>query len=650
MLFTPGLFPKNESFELVISPSHKEKIALLSNAMPEDSLQAPIVLSIIYKEPISLGATIGIIIGTFLGISFVLLHNLPIRISFKWLIVYGIIILCSIATLYPYISHGGQWGINDWDYRYSLAHIYSATIKEYHQIPFWNPYICGGAAGLGDPEFSLVTPYFLLQFLLGEEMGTGISIILCFIITGLGVARLAKTLQLPPLAALLSAIIVLFSSALLLKTAEGHTTIIFAFMWIPWALFAWLTAYRAPRPAYSKWAFLCGIFLTLALLQGGIYILSYTALAFGAFIGLANNRKKACLISLFAGTWMIGLGSFQLIPTLFWLKQFPDQAFVGSTYTYARFWDIFFGRYMQGVFVLKNQLSLWHEYGAYIGYGTFACALLGISYAKQSKIVRVLILGMVITLIMSSIGPLLAPVLAYLPFIPRSNISRLVLFSILCGGILAGFGVKRVLSLRSPYHAGALLILLGFISIDLISLAYPIAEQGFVIPPITENIPRTSAPISHLSEMYEFRHQGRDVPRSYGAILKGYGTSSFCAVLGPKNSVITTAAGTIAPAYLSSSENTSVKLLSWSPNTIKFSYSSENNTVITINTNYAKGWHSSYGKINPDASLVGAELPAALDKEVSITYTPPGIFIGAIISLSTFVFAAFFLKRNIILK
>ncbi len=651
ILFTPGIFPKNESFELVISPSHKEKMALLSNAMPEDSIQAPIVLSIIYKEPISLNATIGIIIGTFLGISFVLLHYVPIRTSLKWILVHIIVLACSIATLYPYLSHGGLWGINDWDYRYSLGHIYSATIREYHQVPFWNPYICGGAAGLGDPEFSLITPYFLFQFLLGEEVGTGISIVLCFIITGLGAVRLAKTLQLPPLAALLSAIIVLFSSALLLKTAEGHTTIIFAFMWIPWVFFAWLKAYRALTPAHVAWTFLCGIFLTLALLQGGIYILSYTALAFAAFIVLANNKKKACSISAFAGIWMLGLGSFQLIPTLFWLKQFPDQAFVGSTYTYTKLWDIFFGRYTQGVFVLKDQLSLWHEYGAYIGYGTLACILLGISYVKEHKIVRVLIFGMIITLAISSIGPLLEPILAYIPFIPRSNISRLVIFSVLCGGILAGFGIKRVLSLQYSYHINALLILLGFISIDLISLAYPIAKQGFVIPPITENIPQTTVPISHLSEMYEFRHQGRDVPRSYGAILKGYGTSSFCAVLGPKNSVITTSAGKTSPAYLSSTKDTIVKLLHWSPNTIRFSYSSEKDTTVTLNTNYAKGWYSDYGTVKQNTGLVSIELPPATHKEVSVSYSPPGLIVGVLISASTLVFATiFFLKRKLILQ
>lgn len=630
---------KKQQFFLHISP-YKGTYHLVGT--PKESP----VYALLFSEPVSASSKHGIYIGTALGLSIIALYYIRMSLKKQW--VFAVVIICvySILATVPYVFRQSQWGIFDWDYRYSLAHIYQTTIINFDQFPLWNPYICGGAAALGDPEFAFFTPSFLLQFLFGVENGTGLAITLGFIITGIGVLLLAKSLKLHPVPALVSVVIVLFGSALTLKTTEGHTTIIFAFMWVPWIFWAWVASYRANAKLVHRMTLLCGLFLTFALLQGGIYILSYTAVAFAALSVLVPNKLRALHVSFFAYIWMIGLGSFQLVPTLFWVYEFPDQAFVGSAYTYNNLLDIFFGRYPQNAYVLQNQLSRWHEYGAYIGYGVFAFILVGISYIRHSRIARILLIGLVTSLFVSSLGPLFEPIIKYLQFLPRSNISRLVLYTIVCGGLLAGFGVKRLYSALPPIYGFIPLIIIGFICIDLLSLQYPIAEQGFSVTPVSGHITHSAYPISHITESFSIRKQGNDTPRSYAAILSGYGTSSFCSVIGPKPAVVTADIGESATKYLQTDAGTTAKLLSWTPNKIVFSYTSSKSTDISINLNSARGWKTSIGNIQYTNPLLTVRVPAGTHT-VKIQYLPPGMLLGIGISLVVCVFAALSFRRSI---
>jgi hypothetical protein len=632
LFFPRKSYGEKEKVFLSLTPLIGQSLALVANNRDDEQKEPSLVFSVLYREPISVGTQQGVIVGTALALSFVLLYQLRNHRKKQWIGAMVIIFLFSILATLPYIYRPSDWGIHDWDYRHSLSYIYQTTIRIYHQIPLWNPYICGGTAGLGDPEFAIFTPSFLLQFIFGVENGTGIALSVGFIITGFGMLFLAKALKLDPLPALLSSIVVIFSTALMLKATEGHTTIIFAYMWVPWIFWAWLYAYRTNT---QRWMLACGIFLSLALLQGGIYILSYTVVSLIGISLLSSRRKDAVLISLYAGIWMIGLTSFQLIPTLFFLREFPDQSFVGSAYTYMRLWDIFFGRYLQGTYVIPNQVSRWHEYGAYIGYGVFALVLIGASYFKSSKIVRILLFGMVVTLILSSLGPLFEPLLHHLHFLPRSNVSRLVLFTILCGSLVAGFGMKRLLLLTASRYPLLPLVLVGFIAIDLLSIDYPIAEQAFVIPRVSKTLPQSPRPLTYVSDAYEMRYQGNDIPRAYAAAQKGYGTFSFCSVIGPQSSVVTTSVVNPSPSYIWAEEGVSTTLVSWSPNKIVFSYDAPQTTEVFINSNSAKGWQVDRGSIVRTSSLLTVHVPAG-KQTVTVQYQPKGMVVGILITFGTF--------------
>ncbi len=613
--------PKQE-VSLVITPRAGKVVTLRTVE------SGTLVFSTLHTKPVSFGTKQGVLIGSALGLAILLLWLARgMRMRYQWGIAVGIIILGAFLVTLPYTYRPSAWGINDWDYHHSLSHIYQQTIRQYHELPLWNPYFCGGTAALGDPEFAVFTPYFILQYLFGVESGTGYALLFCFAITGIGVMVLGKYLGLLPFEATFASIIVLCSSALVLKASEGHTPIIFAYMWVPWVFWAWL----------QKRALLCGVFLALMLLQGGVYILSYTALSFIALTILRKNKLRAFRVSLFAGLWMIGLSGFQLIPTLYWLKEYQDEAFVSSTYTLNNLPDIFFGRYLHHTFILKNQVSDWHEYGAYIGYGVLLLVVLGASYYASRKTVRILLLGTVLTILVASVGPIFSSFVTHIPYIPRSNISRIILFTLLSGSLLAGFGMKRLIQLSSRAWAVPVL-LAGFICIDLASLAYPIAEQGFSVPRVTDALPTLAYPIAYTPETFSIRQQGLDMPRAYAATLQGYGTSSFCNVVGPKSAVAQITTKNPHPPFITSGPDTDVKLLYWSQNTIKLSVNTKQESDIGLNANYAPGWRTSAGFIYRNKPRLTLQVPSG-DREITLWYHPPGMHVGLLVSGVSFVIA-----------
>lgn len=608
---------------------HRDQTAVLRATIPTDGAADPVlVFSTLHRKPVSLGTQQGALVGTALGLALLLLSLVKGRsVQQQWAGAILFICLAAFLITLPYTYRAMPWGIGDWDYHHSQAHIYQQTIREYGEVPLWNPYFCGGTAALGDPEYAVLTPAFALQYFWGVETGAGLVLLLGFIITGMGVVVLGKYLGLAPVEAALSALIVIGSSALVLKASEGHLPIIFAYMWVPWILWSWL----------QNKSFRCGIFLTFALLQGGIYILSYTAIALGILLFMQPNRWQSFRSALVAGLWMLGLSSWQFIPTLYWLAEYQDEAFVASTNTLMNLPDIFFGRYMHNAFVINNQVSGWHEYGAYIGYGVLILALIGTSYIRSRKVVLALIVCTVVALAISSAGPVLEPLFSLLPFIPRSNISRVVLFTLLGLGLLAGFGFKRLTAQRGWAQVMAI-VLAGFICIDLASLAYPIAEQGFTVPRVNDPLPAAMYPISYTDTTHTVRQQGRDIPRAYGATLQGYGTFSFCGVVGPDSAVALPTSDQPAP-FITTTTAAEAKLLSWSPNTIRLKVSALQESKVTLNVNYAPGWQTNYGEVLRDQSPLTIAIPAG-EAEMKVHYQPPGLLLGIAVTVLTLLAAA----------
>ncbi len=583
------------------------------------------------------GLVQGGMIGSALLLAVALMSTIQNPKKKYWVAVLIIILFAPLAVMGYWFSTG-DLGIADWDFYFTLHDSYRKAILTNHTFPFWNPYICGGTAGLGDPEFPVFSPTFLLEFLFGIPLGIRMAITLSIIVTASGMLALARSLGRSVEAGLIAALAVAFGTVSLLEITEGHVNV-FAAMWIPWILYSWLQSYRGKMKPI-----VCAVFLALAFLGGGIYLLMYTTFAFIALIICVSDRRRAALRTLQSGLWALGLVSFKLVPVLLWLRQFPDGAYQSSTYTLPWIMDILFGRYLHGSYIIPNQASGWHEYGAYIGYAVGLLALIGLSRFWKSRVIRALAVASIVTILVSALGPYLKPVFDPLWFFPRSNISRLILFAVIPLALLAAYGADRIAKIFPRGGKAVRTLLVGIVAIDIISLTYQLSEQAFVLPHVVPQVSPAPYPIAFTPNRYDDLGSGSTHTRSFDAYKAGYGTLVYCSVLGPTPSVRTIYDEGDTEAVSVLDKKAKVSLVSWNYNTVRVHVDAPENTQVVLNTNYANGWMANGKQASIVSNRVAAEVSAG-SSDIVFQYKTPGFRLGILITLSTII-ALLFLRRG----
>jgi len=641
-----------------------------------------LALSLLSPARLSFGARQGVMAGVVVILGLILLQLLP-RTGQRWWAVVVLVAVAAPLALAGYWFSVDKLGIADWDYYFSLHHWYRQSLLA-GAFPFWNPYACGGTAGLADPEFPLFTLTFLLEFVFGIPIGARLAIYLSVVVGAWGMLALGRRLGFSPQAAFLSALAISFGTVNLLEVTEGHVNV-FAAMWIPWIFWAWLGAYRSTGPRVlsrrvlsspalqfrfphlkagsprnsvragglpaappaadgrSVTGLLTGFFLALTFYQGGIYLLMYTGLAFLTLFWLVSRPREAMLVTVKAGLWALGLTAVKLVPVLLWLRQFPDEAYAGSAYTLPWLTDILFGRYVHGAYVITDQVSGWHEYGAYIGYVVFALALIGVSQIRRSRVVRGLVIGAVLTVVLSALGPHLTPLFNQLWFFPRSNISRIILLSVMALALLAGFGLDH-LKKRWKVNRWVIGLLVGAAAVEIFSLSYQLSEQAFVLPEVYPLIEQAPEPIAFTAQRFDLAGEGSRTTRSYSAALAGYGTQVYCSVLGPPPAVRTVHDEGGSVLIGTAQQGTDIELLEWSPNTVRALVTAPDATELTLNTNYAQGWTVNGRPAREMAGLVGLNIEEGTH-ELTFRYRTPGFRLGLTVTLLTIALALWQVRK-----
>ncbi|MFH1354156.1 MAG: hypothetical protein ABIH36_02615 [bacterium] len=612
------------------------------NGTPHENLDLP--LSSVQPTTTPSGIKKGVAAGLIVLLGALIIQLIPPgRHRWRWISAGLLLVIVTPLALGGFWQSRDKLGISDWDHNFAQHEIIRASLLTYHTFPFWNPYTCGGTAGLGDPEFPLFTFTFLLELIFGVPIGLRLAIFLSTAIGALGMLALGKRLRLSINAALLASLIAFFGTANLLEVVEGHPNI-FAAMWIPWIFWAWLGAYRSRTSGVSRRGgpILCGVFLALTFLQGGIYLLMYTTLAFILLPFLTSRPRDAVIVTLKAGLWALGLAAIKLVPVLLWLSQFQDESYASSAATLPYLYEIFLGRHLHGVNILPDQATGWHEYGAYIGPLATALALLGLTTnIRRSRLTRALAISAVLAIMLSSAGPILKPVFDQFSFLPRSTISRFILFAVIPIAMLAAIGLNNIKQKTIK------LIIVGFVAVDLMSLSYPLSEQAFIVPKDDVQITSAPQPIAFTKDTYEKRLDDIDYTRSYLAVKAGYGNLDYCTPLSPLIG-IAFVAGDEVPDYVSITDagHGTVSLISWSPNKVRVQADINQPTDVVINTNYALGWYVNDLPAQELSNRVGVTLQPGT-YSLTFQYRTPGFPPGLVITITTLLAASLLSYRSV---
>ena len=180
--------------------------------------------------------------------------------------------------------YGDGFGLWNWLLR-------SSIIK--WQIPFFNPYVCGGRPFLGNPQTSVYYPTTLLSVVCpNEHVAIRLSIVIHAAICGVSMYLLLVRWKQRPEASLIGATGFMLSGEFFGRIVAGHLTFVYGITWIPLTLILYEIAIQKRK---AKYVALAALPLSLQIQSGGIIIFFHTAFVlslFSAYLALTHVSSR----------------------------------------------------------------------------------------------------------------------------------------------------------------------------------------------------------------------------------------------------------------------------------------------------------------------------------------------------------------------
>ncbi|MCB1310278.1 MAG: hypothetical protein KDK30_18975, partial [Leptospiraceae bacterium] len=275
----------------------------------------------------------------------------------------------------------------DWDFNLFYLEIFVRPLRDFHQLPLWNPYSMGGFPINIHPGIKSFGPDTLLALLFGTLTGAKLTVILHYGVGFTGAWYLTRRVlgfSLWPV--LFFSFFWLYSGWLPLHLYAGHAN----FSPILYAPFVVAFFIQAVRRNNLWYAVAAGFVLEIMLLSAAFYAVVYILIAGGVYVcahelirrpGLITGPSTARVFLLSAGAFLV-LSAHRWIPLLLYatggagFHDFPDD----SGHSLAQVWQMFTDRTGDPEAVQwAGQPYLWWEYGNYTG-AYFWIVLIGLSF------------------------------------------------------------------------------------------------------------------------------------------------------------------------------------------------------------------------------------------------------------------------------
>ena len=198
--------------------------------------------------------------------------------------------LLSIAFCAPLFAHPQGLGTNDWDQHLFYYGVVLKNIVEYGQMPFWNPWYCGGNVMWQNPQIAILSPVYPLTAVMSLQLAMKVNIVLHYWIGFLGmhllITRVIGVTFLP--AVIYLATLVTASGAPAIHLRVGHSVFLPGF-YLPLQLFFF---FRAFKTGEWKYVFAAAMTLALMVMNGGTHILPMSIAALGTFSVCAAIARR----------------------------------------------------------------------------------------------------------------------------------------------------------------------------------------------------------------------------------------------------------------------------------------------------------------------------------------------------------------------
>jgi hypothetical protein len=283
-------------------------------------------------------------------------------------------------NLPPELSHLARFPSNgDWDLFTELRWVPYYTVVHFRELPFWNPYRCGGTAMLGNPESGIITPFFLLYLWFGVYAGLYLEIFLHLATAFAGGYLLARVMDLTRPAALVCASAFPASSWLYLHLAVGHLNFLPA-AYLPWVIALLIVAVERKSLLVAA---IGGLVCALTFTEGN-YTFLYTGIMV-AIVSLAlavsHRSVRPALTGVMLGIFAAGFAALKLVPAWELLTIHPRPPF-GPEYDDLKLMSVYLFSRNQDLYRVGASVFLLSEYGAYLSPAFAVLGLLGIFGAR----------------------------------------------------------------------------------------------------------------------------------------------------------------------------------------------------------------------------------------------------------------------------
>jgi hypothetical protein len=566
--------------------------------------------------------------------------------------------LLSAAFAAPLFDVPNGTGWQDWDIHLFLHGAVLKNLVEYGQLPFWNPWYCGGNVLLQNPQVALLSPVYPLAAAVSLPLAMKINIVLHYWLGLVGmhllITRMFGLRFLPGVVFLASTFAL--SGSLAMHLAYGHANFLPAF-YLPFLLYFFCLALE--RGAV-KYAIAGGAVLALMAYNGGLHIVAMSAVVVGVLgmvSSVAHRDWRPLAMASIAGLAGALFAAPRLAPFFMFATspQFVDTRAVPhpDLMTLEMLTRSLIDPYQHRGLKFDGQIYAWIEYGNYVGLPFVLAAAASVSFIIGDR--RIVNRWFGLSLAVTTLAALLlsagefgrwapASLLAQVPLLSNFRVpSRYTIVAVLAAAMTVAW-TARALDLERFVSLAriAVTILCLLASADLLLRNRTFLGGAFAQDPIDASFrllggPTTlvtdaeSSPVPFGSPMFRSLMKGESFYRCYDVMQ-----------------LARTAEATHPLVWLDG--DAQIFETRFSPNRIQFSViGGRANSRVRLNQNFAAGWRSDAGSVEADPATgqPSVVLIPGQTGTFSFVFLPPGLFLGCGLALAAIGAAVYGWRRTL---
>ncbi len=556
-----------------------------------------------------------------------------------WLALGLAVVAYHVAPLWRETQSWG--GTRDWGYFFFLAEVDRKSVLEFGQFPLWNPYYCGGAPYLVNPQTYLLSPTFPFILAFGSAVGIRLTLTVCLLLAFEGMRRFTTVLGLHPLACAVAGTGFAVNGVLAQHLGGGHMG------WFGFALLPWvLVSLHRWMDGDGRHMVFGGVWLAWILSHCGVYPFPIGVMTLGVYALCLAVAKQRPARAILGATGIVGialaLGAVRLFPILSFIADHPRPVWDEDSLRVAELWEIYAVRHTARDW---GHAWVWPEYGNYFGLVGVALWVVGMVSAFRARHRRVFVpvlIGVAVFLLFQ-LGSV--PGLPWwivktvgVPLLKNLRVpSRFTAIVGMFACVLIGLGITALLDgarrLRAPALAGVASALVAVVGLAYLVDASEFNRQQWrqtfgARPPTDPILPSFHQAFGNPNAMFAF-------PRTNQGSVNCFDELAFD--ISPALRV-----GLPAEEFPLDQRSGTVHRVDWSPNRVAVDVDFVADGVVVVNQNYDKEWAVSGGTLVSVSGLLGARVPPGRAR-ITFTYQPVAVLRSLLVSVIALLVCAAYL-------